>query len=466
MLPTLCRIALLTLAVLVLSPPGHAQDDPAAPGWHEEQLLDVAGTSRYYRYFVPAQLTNPATVVILLHGGGSNMRAVTNPPGGSGSLWPVIADQQGILLLVPNGTNIDTGDPAGPAGNKQNWNDCRIGEITSTADDVGFIDTLLGWTESIFNIDSQRVYSTGASNGGMMTYRLLQELPERLAAGAAFIANQPEPSNCQPKNLPRSVMIVNGSDDPVVLEDGGPVANARRGSSLSATATIQHWQQINQTWQLPASQTDFPDINPDDQSTVQSTLYRGGDNGTEIRYDRVLGGGHSMPSIEFAKSPLLILFTGPQNRDMEGNQEAWQFLSRQRRDGRSDQILNPAALTGAWFDPLTDGEGLLLVSTPFGLGGFYFGNDAQGRRLWTLSELHLDELSWGASITLQLSQSASGNFAQPAPPALSENWGTLSLQFNDCNNATGILNGVDGSKTLALIPLTTVRGQACIPPDN
>lgn len=457
-------IAGLMLVIVFVSPQStSAQTNPTTPGWHEEQTIDVNGVTRYYRYLVPQQLANPAAVVLLLHGGGSNMRQITAPSNGSGNQWPLIAEQAGFLLLIPNGTQISTNDAA---SNQQTWNDCRIAEVGSTADDVAFIDQLLGWASNVFSVDEQRIYSTGASNGGMMTYRLLEELPHRIAAGAAFIANQPSPSECIPLNLPRSVMIANGSADLLVLEAGGPVAtdSGRRGFSLSAADTIAYWQNNNQTWQIAAEQFTFPDLNTNDSSTVESSRYRGGNNGTEIRFDRIIGGGHSVPSIAFPIRPSSALLLGPQNRDIEGNVEAWTFLSRQRRDGRSDQILTPAALTGAWFDLALDGEGLVLVSTPAGLGGFYFGNDTSSQRLWLLSGLHVDELVWGQTINLSLSQSAEGNFTQPAPPALSQNWGEITLQFNNCNSLTGTLSGIDGSKIMNLVPLVTVRGQTCIPP--
>lgn len=440
-----------------------AQQNPTAPGWHEEQTLDVHGVTRYYRYFVPLQIADPAAVVLLLHGGGSNMRTVTNPPNGSGHQWPSIAEENGLLLMVPNGTNIDDGNAS---GNDQNWNDCRIGEVGSSADDVGFIDALLGWAETTFSIDAQRVYSTGVSNGGMMTYRLLEELPQRIAAGAAFIANHPEPSECTPQQLPRSVMMINGTADPLVPDEGGPVNNGRRGSVMSTADSIAYWVNTNQTWQVASERLQLPDLNPDDQSTVNSTLYRGGDSGSEVLYYQMLGAGHSTPSIVFGQNPALISLLGPQNRDIEGNREAWGFLSRQRRDGRTGQVLTPSALSGAWFDPATDGEGLLLVTTPFGFGGYYFGNDVRQQRLWILSSLHTDELVWGDTVALTLSQSAQGSFDQPAPPALSEPWGELTLTVNDCRSITANLDGLDGNKQLNLIPLVMLRGQICIPPEN
>ena len=128
---------------------------------------------------------------------------------GGAQEWPRIADEEGALLLVPNGTNRDTG---APSGDDQNRNDCRSQGPTA-ADDVDFIDALLRWTADRFSdvtlsLDTARTFVTGPSNGGLMTYRLATELPDRVAAAAAFIANRPELSECPMATDPIPVLIV------------------------------------------------------------------------------------------------------------------------------------------------------------------------------------------------------------------------------------------------------------------
>ena len=46
------------------------------------------------------------------------------------------------------------------------------------ADDVGFIRELTDWVVAAYRVDSRRIYLTGASNGGMMAYRLVMGIPE------------------------------------------------------------------------------------------------------------------------------------------------------------------------------------------------------------------------------------------------------------------------------------------------
>ena len=40
----------------------------------------------------------------------------------------------------------------------------------SDVDDVDFINTIIDWVSGEYNIDQERIYSTGMSNGGFMSY--------------------------------------------------------------------------------------------------------------------------------------------------------------------------------------------------------------------------------------------------------------------------------------------------------
>ena len=80
-------------------------------------------------------------------------------------------------------------------------------------------------TESLVD----RVYVAGASNGGMMALRLACERTGRLAAVAVVIANQPWPQveRCRP-TVPLPLILINGTDDPLMPWGGGPVGRALR----------------------------------------------------------------------------------------------------------------------------------------------------------------------------------------------------------------------------------------------
>jgi polyhydroxybutyrate depolymerase len=178
-----------------------------------EATLPQGSLTRYFRYYVPKNLPKNAPVVILLHGGTQSMRKVVASNSGGSQAWPDLAEREKFLLIVPNGVDPTTGDPA---GDRQNWHDCRTDQA-SIADDVGFVRQLIDWAGQTYLVNDRRIYATGSSNGGMMAYRLGMEMPDRTAAIAAFVANLPADSECQPMNQPIPTMMANGTDDPSLL---------------------------------------------------------------------------------------------------------------------------------------------------------------------------------------------------------------------------------------------------------
>ncbi|GAB4376456.1 MAG: hypothetical protein Kow0062_16760 [Acidobacteriota bacterium] len=324
-------VAALAAACLLAGPAARAGT------WLEDQVLPHDGLDRRFRVYDPGFAPPEGMpLVFVLHGGGGSMASVTD--NGTMAEWPDIADENGILLIVPNGVNPATGDPA---GDDQNWNDCRADApaVETGADDVGFVSALIDWAAARWPIDPARVYATGASNGGMMSYRLAFELSDRIAAIAAFIANLPADSECGEPAHPVPVFICNGdAEDDYMPWDGGCVKAAsgtcRRGTVIAAEATRDWWIAHLNTTREPTDMTAFPDLDPSDGSTVESALHDGGFEAAEVAFYRVHGGGHTTPSIEHHRPAwlLALLGLGSQNHDIEGAREAWAFLARHRLD--------------------------------------------------------------------------------------------------------------------------------------
>jgi len=298
----------------------------AAPGWHEETLRHN-GLTREFRLYVPEDAPDAVPIVVLLHGGSQSMNEIFSTGAGGTQEWRQIAEEAGPLLLVPNGTNLDTG---APSGDRQGWNDCRPEErARPEADDVGVIAALLDWTAHRFagtqiTLDPERILATGSSNGGLMTYRLATELPGRVAAAAAFIANRPEPSECPAATDPVPMLIVNGTDDPLMLYEGGSIAPELGGfgTVASAKATRDDWADVNRADTTQRVVNQLPDRDPDDGSVVVcETDPPADDAGARVRLCRVDGGGHLMPSIEHR-------LRGRQNHDVEGARLAWSFFKQ------------------------------------------------------------------------------------------------------------------------------------------
>ncbi len=232
---------------------------------------------------------------------------------------------------MPNGVNPDNGDPR---GDNQNWNDLRQDvSRASSADDVGFVLALLDWAQATYATDRVRVYVTGASNGGMMTFRLLMEAPERFAAGAAFVAALPVADNrLNRPSQPTPLMLANGTLDPLIIWNGGKIAG-NRGETRSVAATVSWWVEANKAVAQAGDATQLPDRDPRDNCTIERREHAAGPGVAPVVAYTMRGGGHNLPSAQYAipDTWLVRRFIGPVCRDVEGTELIWAFLAAHRR---------------------------------------------------------------------------------------------------------------------------------------
>jgi len=133
--------------------------------------LEHDGLMREYILYVPANYTGTEEVPLLFnfHGYGSNASQQMF----YGDFRP-IADTEGFIIVHPMGTVDNTGTTH-----------FNVGWGTSTIDDVGYTEALIDDLSSNYPIDAKRIYSTGMSNGGFMSYTLACELSDRIAAIAS-----------------------------------------------------------------------------------------------------------------------------------------------------------------------------------------------------------------------------------------------------------------------------------------
>ncbi len=286
------------------------------------QTTDWGGLERMYGTYVPAEIASPAPLVFLLHGGGGSAQRTWDQE--HGRSWKALADEHGFVLALPEG-RADLGD-----ADAHRWNDCRTDledeAMASSEDDVGFITHLMGTISALMPIDPNRIYATGASNGGMMTYRLAIEIGDQLAAVAAIIANLPVPSECASSAAPIPILIMNGTDDPLMPFDGGCVANARceRGRVASTAETVAFWVNVNDAATEPTVEK-LPNRAWFDGSTVTVYTFAGGPSGADVVYYHIAGGGHTVPGFE-TTSLVHRAVAGFKNRDIDGPAEIWGFF--------------------------------------------------------------------------------------------------------------------------------------------
>lgn len=120
------------------------------------------------------------------------------------------------------------------------------------------------------------------------------------------------------------------------------------------------------------------------------------------------------------------------------------------------------AANGLFFDPGLDGEGYNFVTTNAGTIIYFYGSDQHGNRLWLISDLIQGAFGPGTVTEVAMYESTGGTFGSPVPSARGLSvWGTLIIEFTDCNNAIATLSGVDGDKVSQLIKLAGVAGTSC-----
>lgn len=294
-------------------------NSPTTLAGFSEHSMVINDTTRWYRIYIPQTLKPNPTAVLLLHGGTQSMRKIFRSRAGGTQAWLTIAEREGILLVVPNGVNPNTGDGK---GNRQHWNDLREERIHTREDDVIFIKHLLQTLTKQYKI--KKSFVTGASNGGMMTFRLLIEAPELFTAGAAFIANLPVNMQNYRQGTPKPIMIMNGTEDPLVPWDGGTVGR-NRGEVISAEATARWWVNTNQAQSKAIISHPFNNID----THCEITLYHyPAPNRNDVYFYAVKGGGHAMPSINHPIPNNLITrhLIGTACKETEGAEVAWKFF--------------------------------------------------------------------------------------------------------------------------------------------
>lgn len=310
------------------STPDTDGDASPLPGLFTDNTILVEDVTRSYDYYIPDDLGDAlCPLVFLLHGGGSSTDDLTGASGFKApyKVWMDISDTAKVIIVYPEGTM----NPSDELG----WNDCRADATTNpTVDDVAFIEALIDQFSSTYHIDLDRIYATGTSNGGHMALRLALELSEKIAAVAPVVAAMPGMNGCGAPNDPISVLFMNGTDDPILPYGGGEVAPAigGRGTVISTQASIDYWTQVNQTDAIAAI-VDFPDIDTKDNTSVQRMTYSNGTDGTQVVLYEVSHGGHVEPSIQEQYAPILELYLGKQNHDIEMAQEIWRFFKNKTR---------------------------------------------------------------------------------------------------------------------------------------
>ena len=249
---------------------------------------------RDYIIHIPSSynVNTPIPLVFCFHGYTSNASTIMTYTN-----FNYISDTAGFIVIYPQGTLLQ---------GSTHWN---VGGWTtgSTADDVGFSISLLDSISNEYNIDNTRVYSTGMSNGGYMSFLLACQMSDKIAAIASITGSMtPQTYNvCNPQH-PTPILQIHGTNDQTVPYLGDPTW------TLSIDNVLQYWVDYNNCNTTPTI-TAIADINQFDGSTAEHVVYDGGDNSVTTEHFKIYGGDHDWPGVWG-------------NMDIHASAEVWKFF--------------------------------------------------------------------------------------------------------------------------------------------
>lgn len=292
---------------------------PAAPRLSAPVRRDsirVGDRTRSYAFHAPARLAPDPPLVIALHGSmgdAEQMRRAT------GYGFERLAERHGFIVVYPEGY-------------ERHWNDCRRkGPYAANRlgiDDVAFMRALVARFRSAYGVDSARVFAVGLSNGGHLGYRLALEAPGLVRGVAAVAANLPVPEelDCAPAGGATSVLVMNGTEDPINPYGGGRVTLfgfGDRGTVLSARETAGYFARRAGIADAPATRR-IAQPDGSGPTSAERAVWRSA-GGAEVVLYTIHGGGHTFPQPHVRFRRIL----GRTHRALDGPAEIWSFFARQ-----------------------------------------------------------------------------------------------------------------------------------------
>ena len=245
--------------------------------------------------------------VLVLHGGKGSAEEMRKRTG-----FDAIAVAENFSVIYAEGTTWGRGFHAWNTGYLQHQ---QVGK----ADDIGYFDTLIDLLVKDHHIDRQRIYMTGGSNGGMMTFVYAVKRPEKLAAIApvvgAMFTFEKKPS------VPLPILMINGQQDDEVPIEGGMSRNpivrrVQQAQYRSLDDTVAFWVSANRSQKMGNVVT---------EGTMTTTTYPATGNGAITISIVDTAGGHGWPGIDLGRrgnTPIM---------SFNGAEKVWSFFKTQRR---------------------------------------------------------------------------------------------------------------------------------------
>ena len=186
--------------------------------------INHQGINRSYYVSYPNNSIESTPLIINMHGYGGN---ATNQQ--IYSEMDQFAHLQNIAVVYPQGLNYS-------------WNVFTYWD-SNPYDDVGFISVMIDQIAENFNIDLDRVYACGMSNGGYMSYRLACDLSDKITAFGSVTGNfmiNNSINDCEDQDRDIPIIHFHGTADGIVNYYPPSFDGA-----LTVEESIQFWSNYN-----------------------------------------------------------------------------------------------------------------------------------------------------------------------------------------------------------------------------
>ena len=265
----------------------------------KKEIINFDEKIREYYFSLPEDISKPFPIIINFHGFLSH---ALDQQGFS--QMDNYAHQNGIGVIYPEGV-------------KRSWN---VGKaILNDENDIGFVNALIDSVSLKYNIDSNRIYACGFSNGGTFSYELMCGLSNKIAAfgsvGGNFSINENRLCNID-REIP--LIHIHGPRDRLQKYSHSD------GDFLSTIESVNYWANYNQ-FDIKVVEN-IEDFHKKDGTTVEKHTYSKNNSNTQVIHFKVVKGGHLWLGSPIADWLTLRLFFGRNNHEINSSKEIVDFF--------------------------------------------------------------------------------------------------------------------------------------------
>jgi polyhydroxybutyrate depolymerase len=279
-----------------------------------EKSTKIGTLDRDYIVYLPKGYDSsvPVPLVLVFHGGegwGKQMMKMTG--------YDKIADDEKFIVIFPDGYEKTWNGGKGDEGNTAE---------KANIDDVSFVKQILKETTSQYNIDKNRIFATGMSSGGLMSYRLGCEMADTFAAIGPVVANIAvlQKDKCIPSEQ-ISLININGEADTYMPINGGDCCKAPYGAGyggkiLSTEDTLKIFINTDKCSPTPTEENMTPEV--DDRTSVTKRTYGKCEGNTDVVSYIIHGGGHQWPPYKIPA----VFGAGKSSQNIDASKVIWDFF--------------------------------------------------------------------------------------------------------------------------------------------